>query len=330
MPIATGSRNSFVALHLALITVLTATGAAQGQSYPQKPIRVIVGSAPGGAPDILARAIGQKMTDALGQQVVIDNRAGASGAIGAEMTAKAVADGYTLFLSTTMGFAILPHVKKKLSYDAIKDFSSITQLASASNVLVINPSVPAKSVAELLQLAKTRPGGLNYGSAGSGSPAHLAGEMLNMMAGVSMTHVPYKGAAPALLDTIAGHVQFIITSPISAAPHINSGKLRALATTGSKRNVTFPDLPTVADTLPGFEITQWWGLSAPSRTPKAIIDRLHAEAAKAITMPDVRDRIARDGAAAVGGTPREFDALIVAESRRFSDLIRKAGIKVED
>jgi tripartite-type tricarboxylate transporter receptor subunit TctC len=330
MTITTDSRSFSIALHLALVTLLIAAGMAQGQTFPQKPIRVIVGSAPGGAPDILARTIGQKITDSMGQQVVIDNRAGASGAIGAEMTAKAVADGYTLFLSTTMGFAILPHVKKKLSYDAVKDFASITQLAAASNVLVINPAVPAKTVAELLQLAKSRPGGLNYGSAGSGSPAHLAGEMLNMMAGVRMTHVPYKGAAPALLDTIAGHVQFIITSPISAAPHINSGKLRAIATTGSKRNVTFPDLPTVADTLPGFEITQWWGLSAPARTPKAVIDRLHTEAAKAINMPDVRERIARDGAAAVGGTPREFDTLIAAESRRFGELIRKAGIPAED
>ena len=319
-----------ISLRFSLGALLAITGAVQAQIFPQKPIHVIVGSAPGGAPDILARAIAQKITDSLGQQVVVDNRAGASGAIGAEMTAKAVGDGYTLFLSTTMGFAILPHVKKKLPYDAEKDFASITQLASASNVLVINPSVPAKSVAELLQLAKSGPGGLNYGSAGSGSPEHLAGEMLNMMADVRITHVPYKGAAPALLDTIAGQVQFIITSPISAATHINSGKLRALATTGSKRNVTFPDLPTVADTLPGFEITQWWGLSAPARTPNAVIDRLHIEAAKAINMPDVWERIARDGAAAVGGTPREFDTLIAAESRRYSELIRKAGIPAED
>lgn len=330
MTITISTRDIFIVFQLTLATLLTASGTVLGQTFPQKPIRVIVGSAPGGAPDVLARAIGQKITDSMGQQVVIDNRAGASGAIGAEMTAKSVADGYTLFLSTTMGFAILPHVKKKLQYDPVKDFASITQLASASNVLVINPALPAKSVTDLLQLAKSRPGGLNYGSAGSGSPAHLAGEMLNMLGGVRMTHVPYKGAAPALIDTIAGHVQFIITSPISAAPHINSGKLRALATTGNKRNVIFPDLPMVADTLPGFEISQWWGLSAPSRTPKAVIDRLHSEAAKAINMPDVRERIARDGAAAVGGTPREYDALIASESKRFSELIRKAGIASED
>lgn len=303
---------------------------ASAQSYPAKPIRVIVGSAPGGAPDILARAVAQKLTNVFGQQVVIDNRAGASGAIGAEMTAKAPADGYTIFLSTTMGFAMLPHLKKKLPYDAIRDFASITELASASNVLVINPAVPAKNVAELLQLAKAKSGAVNYGSAGNGSPAHIAGEMLNVMAGVHMTHVPYKGAAPALLDVIGGQVQFIITSPISAAPHITSGKVRALATTGNKRIASLPDLPTVADTLPGFEITQWWGLSAPSRTPPAIIDCLHREAAKAVNLPDVSERIARDGGVAIGGTPREFDALIAAEFKRFGEVMRKAGIQPED
>ena len=324
-------RNS---LHLALAisfgTLMLTPVTALGQAYPIKPIRVIVGSAPGGAPDILARAVAQKLTVSLGQQVVIDNRAGASGAIGAEMTAKAPADGYTLFLSTTMGFAMLPHLKKSLPYDAIRDFASITQLALASNVLVINPAVPAKNVGELLQLAKAKPGAVNFGSAGNGSPAHVAGEMLNVMAGVHMTHVPYKGAAPALLDVIAGQVQFIVTSPLSAAPHIASGKVRALATTGATRNPSLPDLPTVADTLPGFEITQWWGLSAPSRTPPAIISRLHAETARAVGLPDVRERIARDGGVAVGGTPREFDLLIAAEFKRFGEIIRKAGIQPEE
>ena len=319
-----------LALAIAFGTLMLTPVTALGQAYPNKPIRVIVGSAPGGAPDILARAVAQKLTAALGQQVVIDNRAGASGAIGAEMTAKAPADGYTLFLSTSMGFAMLPHLKKSLPYDAIRDFASITQLALASNVLVINPAVPAKNVSELLQLAKAQPGAVNFGSAGSGSPAHVAGEMLNVMAGVRMTHVPYKGAAPALLDVIAGQVQFIVTSPLSAAPHIASGKVRALATTGATRNPSFPDLPTVAETLPGFEITQWWGLSAPSRTPPAIINRLHAETARAVGLPDVRERIARDGGVAVGGTPREFDLLIAAEFKRFGEVIRKAGIAVED
>jgi len=316
----------------ALIAEAAHAQAAQpgsGRVYPHKPIRLIVASAPGGAPDILARAAAQKLSDALGQQMVIDNRAGASGIIGAEMAARATPDGYTLFLATTTLFAILPNLKKNLPYDVVKDFASITQIALASNVLVVNPVMAVKSVPELLQYAKSKPGALNYASAGSGTPAHLGGEMLNVMAGMRMAHIPYKGAGPALLDVIAGQVQLIITSPIAAAPHISSGKVRALATTGAKRNPSLPDLPTVADTLPGFEITQWWGLSAPSRTPQAIIHRLHTEAAEAVNSPDVRNRIAREGATAVGGSPRDFDVFIAAERRRLGNVIRKAGIPLE-
>jgi len=312
------------------VAALFAAGLAQAQGYPNKPIRMIVASAPGGAPDILGRAIAQKMSDSLGQQVVVDNRAGASGLIGAEMAAKATPDGYTLFLGTTTLYAILPNLKKNLPYDIQRDFVSVTQIAGASNVLVVNASVAAKSVAELLQIAKTKPGALNYASAGRGTPAHLAGEMVNVLANVSMTHVPYKGAGPALIDVIAGQVQLIITSPIAAGPHINSGKVRALATTGAKRNPALPDLPTVADTLPGYEITQWWGLSLPAKTPRAVSGRLQSEAVKAVNLPDVRERIIRTGAEPVGGTPQAFDALIAAEQRRLGDVIRKAKITLED
>ncbi|MEN9784316.1 MAG: hypothetical protein RJA24_1659 [Pseudomonadota bacterium] len=313
-----------------MVAALFAAGLAQAQGYPNKPIRMIVASAPGGAPDILGRAIAQKMSDSLGQQVVVDNRAGASGLIGAEMAAKATPDGYTLFLGTTTLYAILPNLKKNLPYDIQRDFVSVTQIAGASNVLVVNASVAAKSVAELLQIAKTKPGALNYASAGRGTPAHLAGEMVNVLANVSMTHVPYKGAGPALIDVIAGQVQLIITSPIAAGPHINSGKVRALATTGAKRNPALPDLPTVADTLPGYEITQWWGLSLPAKTPRAVSGRLQSEAVKAVNLPDVRERIIRTGAEPVGGTPQAFDALIAAEQRRLGDVIRKAKISLED
>jgi tripartite-type tricarboxylate transporter receptor subunit TctC len=299
------------------------------ENYPTRPVRLIVASAPGGAPDILARAVAQKLSENLGQQVVIDNRAGASGVIGAEMAAKSAPDGYTLFLGTTTLYAILPNLKSKLSYDPARDFASITQIALASNVLVINPSVAARSVQELVQLGKSKPSALNYASAGSGTPAHLAGEMLNVMGGIRMTHVPYKGAGPALIDIIANQVQLIITSPIAAGPHITSGKVRALATTGAKRNPGLPDLPTVAETLPGYEITQWWGLSAPIRTAPAIIHRLHAEAVKAVNLPEVRERINREGAVPVGGTPREFDAFIAAERARLGNVIRKAGIGME-
>jgi len=312
-----------------MAAALLAAGIAHAQSWPERPIRMIVASAPGGAPDILGRAVAQKMSDALGQQVVVDNRAGASGLIGAEMAAKATPDGHTLFLGTTTLYAILPNLKKDLPYDIGRDFASITQIAGASNVLVVNPSVPARSVSELLQFAKAKPGALNYASAGRGTPAHLAGEMLNVLGGINMTHVPYKGAGPALIDVIAGQVQLIITSPIAAGAHISSGKVRALATTGEKRNPALPELPTVAESLPGYAITQWWGLSAPAKTPRPIMSRLQAEASRAIHFPDVRERISRAGAEAVGGSPRDFDAFIAAEQKRLGDVIRKARISLD-
>lgn len=313
-----------------MVMALSVAATVQAQGFPNKPVRMIVASAPGGAPDILGRAVAQKMSESLGQQVVVDNRAGASGLIGAEMAAKSAPDGYTLFLGTTTLYAILPNLKKNLPYDIKRDFVSVTQIAGASNVLVVNASVPAKSVAELLQLAKTKPGTLNYASAGRGTPAHLAGEMINVLANVSMTHVPYKGAGPALVDVIAGQVQLIITSPIAAGPHISSGKVRAIATTGAARNPALPDLPTVADTLPGYEITQWWGLSLPARTPRPITERLQMEAAKAVNLPEVRDRIIRTGAEPVGGSAQAFDTLISAEQQRLGNVIRKAKITLDD
>jgi tripartite-type tricarboxylate transporter receptor subunit TctC len=312
-----------------MVALLAAT-AAQAQGYPNKPVRMIVASPPGGAPDILGRAVAQKMSETLGQPVVVDNRAGASGLIGAEMAAKAAPDGYTLFLGTTTLYAILPSVKKNLPYDIRRDFASVTQIAGASNVLVVNPSVAAKSVAELLQLAKAKPGALNYASAGRGTPAHLAGEMINVLAGVSMTHIPYKGAGPALVDVIAGQVQLIITSPIAAGAHISSGKVRALATTGATRNPTLPELPTVAETLPGYEITQWWGLSLPAKTPRSLVERIHADTVKAIHAPDVRERILRTGAVPVGGTAQAFDAFIAAEQQRLGRVIREAKVTLDD
>jgi tripartite-type tricarboxylate transporter receptor subunit TctC len=291
---------------------------------------MIVPSPPGGAPDILARTVVPKLAEALGQQVVVDNRAGGSGLIGAEAAARAAPDGYTLLLGASTLFAIMPNVRKNLPYDVKRDFAPITQIAAASNVLVVYPSIPAKSVPELLQYAKARPGALNYGSAGQATPAHLAGAMLNVLAGISMTHVPYKGAGPALVDVVAGQIQLIITSPIAAAPHMANGKVRALATTGATRNPALPDLPTVAETVPGYEITQWWGLSAPARTPREILARLNAETARIIGLPEVRERISRAGAEPVGGTPQAFDALITAERQRLGNVIRKAKITFEE
>jgi len=317
-------------MRTALLLALLAGTAAQAQGYPNRPVRMIVPSPPGGAPDILGRTVAQKLSDALGQQVVVDNRAGGSGLIGVEVAARSAPDGYTVLLGATTLLAILPIVKKNLPYDVKRDFASITQIAAASNVLVVHPSVPAKSVAELLQYGKSRPGALNYGSAGQATPAHLAGEMLNVLAGISMTHVPYKGAGPALVDVVAGQIQLIITSPIAAGPHMTAGKVRALATTGAKRNPALPDLPAVAETVPGYEITQWWGLSAPGKTPREIVARLHAETARTINLPEVRERISRAGADPVGGTPQAFDALIAAEQQRLGEVIRKAKISLED
>ena len=313
-----------------LLVLLALPLAAFAQPYPSKPIRLIVPDAPGGSPDTLGRILAQKLSESLGQPVVVDNRPGAAGLLAADLAAKAAPDGYTLFINTTTVWAILPSVKKNLPYDPLKSFVPITRIASASNVLVVNTSVPASSVAELVRLAKASPGTLNFASAGAASPAHLAGEMLNLLADIKMTHVPYKGAGPALQDVIAGTVQIMITSPIAAGAHMTSGRVRALATTGAQRNPGLPDLPTVAETVPGYDISQSWGMSAPSGTPPAIVKLLHAEIVKALNLPDTRERIVRTGAVPVGDTPEEFDAFIAAERKRLGEVINKTGIVLAD
>ena len=299
---------------------------AMAQTYPDKPIRLIVGDAPGGSPDTLGRLLALRLSDSLGQPVVVDNRPGAGGLLAADLAAKSAPDGYTLFMNTTTVWAILPNVKKNLPYDPLKSFVPISRIASASNVLVVNTSLGATSVAELVRLAKASPGKLNYASAGIASPAHLAGEMLNLLADVKITHVPYKGAGPALLDVIAGTAQIMITSPIAAGAHMTSGKVRALATTGAQRNPALPDLPTIAESLPGYDISQSWGITAPAGTPPAIVKLLHAEIVKALNLPDTRERIVRTGAVPVGDTPEAFDAFIATERTRLGEVISKTGI----
>jgi tripartite-type tricarboxylate transporter receptor subunit TctC len=309
---------------------LVAAGAARAQSYPTKPIRLIVADAPGGAPDQLGRIVAQRLSDALGQQVVVDNKPGASGILGADAAAHAEPDGHVLLLSTTAIWAIMPSVKKTLPYEPTTSFVPITRIATASNVLVVNPDLPAKNVAELVALAKASPGRINYASAGVASPAHLAGEMLNLRGGVKMTHIPYKGAAPALLDVIAGAAQLIITSPVSAGGHIANGKVRALATTGAQRNPVLPDLPTIGETLPGYDISQSWGLVAPAGTPQPIVQRLYSEIAKALAAPEVRERIAKTGAVPVTEAPEAFAGFMVTERQRLGDVIVKSGIALND
>jgi tripartite-type tricarboxylate transporter receptor subunit TctC len=315
---------------LLLSALLALSTAALAQGYPAKPPRLIVADAAGGAPDQLGRIVAQKLSETLGQQVIVDNRPGAAGVLGADLASKAPADGYTLLLTTTSIYALLPSLKKNLPYDPVKDFVPVSRLATASNVLVVNAQLPVKSVADLVALAKSKPGELNYASAGIGSPAHLAGEMLNLLAGIKITHVPYKGAAPGLLDVIAGNPQLIITSPITAGAHMNAGRVRALAVTGTERNPRLPELPTIADTVPGYEISQSWGIVAPAGTPPQVIQRLSDEIVKAMRLPDVRERVLATGAVPAGDTPAEFQAFMARERQRLGDVIARTGIQLAD
>ena len=310
--------------------LVLAAGTAAAQPWPTKPVRLIVADAAGGAPDQLARIVAAKLGEGLGQQVIVDNRPGAGGALGADLAAKSPADGYTLLLSTTAIWALLPSLKKDLPYDAARDFVPISRLATTANVLVVNASLPVHSVAELVQLAKAKPGAINYASAGVGTPAHLAGEMLNLLADIKMTHIPYKGAAPALLDVIAGNAQLIITSPIAAGAHMNAGRVRALATTGAERNPSLPDLPPIADTVPGYEITQSWGIVAPAATPQAVLRRANEEVVKVMAQADVRERVLKMGAVPAGDSPQAFAAFMSRERERLAQVIIKSGIVLAD
>ena len=308
---------------LALVTFSAVAGA---QPYPNKNIRLVVADAPGGAPDQLGRLLAQRLSEQLGQQVIVDNRAGAGGVLGADLAAKSPPDGYTLLLTTTAIYALLPNLRKDLPYDAVKSFVPISRIATASNVLVVNVAVPANSVAELVKLAKEKPGVMNYASAGVGTPAHLAGEMLNLLADIKVTHVPYKGAAPALTDVIAGNAQYIITSPIAAGAHMSGGRVRALATTGAERNPALPDLPTIGSTVPGYDISQTWGIVAPAGTPPDVVKRLSDEIVKAMNNPDIKERVLKTGAVPVGDGPAEFEAFMANERQRLGDVIVRSKI----
>ena len=310
---------------LLMASALCAVGAS-AQPYPNRPVKLIVADSAGGAPDQLARLVAQKLSDGLGQQVVVDNRAGAGGIVGADMAAKSAPDGYTLLLTTTAIYAILPNLRKDLPYDPVKDFIPISRIATASNVLVVNNALPAKNIAELVKLAKEKPGALNYASAGVGTPAHLAGEMLNLLADIKVVHVPYKGAAPALTDVIAGNAQYIITSPIAAGAHMTGGRVRALATTGAERNPSLPDLPTIAETVPGYEITQTWGIVVPTGTPPEVASRLNAEIVKVMSQSDTKEKVTATGATPVGDSPAAFDAYMTKERQRLGEVITKRSI----
>ena len=316
---------------LCAFTLFTIAAGAQAQGYPNRTVHLIVADAAGGAPDQLARMIAQKVTETLGQPVIVDNRPGAGGALGADLVAKSAPDGYTLLLTTTAIYAILPNLRKDLPYDPTRDFMPVGRIATASNVLVINDALPARNVAELVAYAKERPGVLNYASAGVGTPAHLAGEMLNLLAGIKVVHVPYKGAAPGLLDVIAGNAQYIITSPITAGAHMNAGRVRAIATTGTDRNPALPELPTVADTLPGYEITQSWGIVVPAGTPGAVVKRLADEFGKALANAEVHDKILKTGAVpASNDSPAAFNEFMAKERARLGDVVTRSKIELKE
>jgi len=304
--------------------------AVLGQAYPSKPIRLIVPFAAGGGNDNVARLVGKRLSDSLGQQLVIDNRPGAGGVLGAELAAKAAPDGYTLFLGGVASHAVNPNLNDRLPYDPIRDFAPVVLLASAPLVLVVHPSVPADSVKAFVALARSKPGQLNYASNGNGSSSHLAAAMFDSMTGVDMVHVPYKGLSPALADLLSGRVQVMFSSVVAILPHIKAEKLRGLAVTGSRRLPSMPNLPTIAESgLPGYEASSWYGVLAPAGTPREIVARLNSELVKVLDQPEVRGSLLAEGAEPIGGTPEQFAAHIRSEKERLGKLIREAKIRLE-
>jgi len=303
---------------------------ASAQTYPTKPIRFVVPFAPGGSTDTLARVLALKLSDALGQQVVVDNRSGANGNIGMEIVAKAPADGHTILLGYIANVAIAPSLYEKLPFDPVKDYEPVTLIATSPNVLVAHPSVAAKNLKELIALAKAQPGKLNYASASIASVGHLTGELLNELAGIKMTHVAYKGSGQAVTDLLGGHIQLMFSGFSSTLPHIKSGKLRALAQTGEKRSAALPDVPTIAESgFPNFEATAWYGVHAPAKTPKAIVNRLNAEIVKALKLPDVKERLSGLGFEIAASTPEAYGKYIRSEITKWAKVVKASGAKPE-
>ncbi len=306
-----------------------ATPAALGQAYPTKPVRMIAASSPGSAVDIVARIVAQKLGEQLGQQVVVDNRAGAGGNLGAELAAKAAPDGYTLFMGTP-AHAINTGLYRKLNYDLIRDFSPVTQVTSGQYVVVVHPSLPVKSIRELIALARGKPGQLNYASAGSGNATHLAGELFASATRIKLVHVPYKGSGPAVTDLVGGQVQLMFANLVAALPQVKTGRIRALAVTGQTRAAAAPELPTVIEAgVPGYVVTSWFGVLVPAATPRELIMKLNAELARTMSAPDVRDRLAADGAEPTTGTPEQFGVFLRAEITQWTKVVKEAGIVAE-
>jgi len=315
---------------LAGIALALPAGIAAAQNYPNKPIRMVSPFAAGGGVDFTARLVGQRITEGIGQTVIVENRAGAGGVIGTEVVARAAPDGYTLLLGSAGPLTILPGLSAKLPYDPLKDLAPITLVTSMPFVLVVHPSLPVKNVKELLALARAKPGQLNFASPGNGSTTHLAAELLKTSANVDMVHVPYKGVAPAVTDLLAGQVQFMSGDLSTVMPQVRAGKLRALAVTSAKRSSQVPELPTVAEGgVPGFDASGWFGVLAPAATPVEIVTRLNAVIVKGISTPDARERLASLGGDVVGGTPAEFAAFMRADLAKWTKLIKTIGLKAD-
>jgi tripartite-type tricarboxylate transporter receptor subunit TctC len=320
------SRIEIVVLVACALFGLTALEAT-AQDYPAKPIRLIVPFPPGGGNDTIARLMGQKLAPALGQQVLVDNRPGAGGTIGAELAAKSPPDGYTLFLAGVASHGINPNLRKQLPYDPVRDFSGVSLIASAPLLVVVHPSLPATSVKQLVALAKAKPGAINFASNGTGGSSHLAAELFMMTTGTTLVHIPYKGLSLALTDLLSGQVQLMFSSAVSMLPQVKAGKLRAIAMTGAKRSQAIPDIPTVAEAgVPGYETGSWYGIVAPVKTPRPVIERLSREIATATRSAEISGRLVDEAVIPIGSTAEEFDAHIRRELARWAKVIAKARI----
>jgi tripartite-type tricarboxylate transporter receptor subunit TctC len=322
--------KKITSMMLAGIALAIASTSAFAQSWPMRPIRLIVPFTPGGGVDLTGRVIAPKLSEALGQTVIVENRGGAGGLIGVDLGAKASPDGYTVVIGTIGNIAIAPHLQSKMPYDPQKDLVPISQLANALNVMVINPSVKATTVKEFIALAKKEGSNISYGSSGSGATDHLAGEVFNTLAGLKMTHIPYKGGAPAMIDLVGGQVQVIFATVSTAISSIQGGKVRALGMTGNQRYESLPEVPTIAEAgLAGFDVNGWYGLYAPAGTPKDIIIRLNVEVVKILAMPDVKARLLDAGIIATSSSPEAFAAYAQAETKRWAKVVKDANIKTE-
>ena len=311
-----------------LATLAMGTALAMAQSYPNKPIRFLVGFVAGGTNDIVARALAQKLTETLGQSVVVENRGGANTAIATEAAARAAPDGYTILLNAP-GHATNPALMK-LAFDPVNDFAFISLVAEAQNIVVMHPSFPPRSVQELIALSKKRPGQINVASSGTGTTVHLSAELFQHMTGTRWVHIPYKGGGPAVIELMAGQTQIMFANMPTAIQYVRDGRLRALAVTGARRAPAAPTLPTVAESgVPGYEVTAWYGVSAPAKTPRAIVDRLHAEIVRAVNSPDLRERLTTQGADPIHLTPEQYTVFIQNEIAKWAKVIKAAGIKGE-